>query len=173
MNVELPLRCPLRGAWHTHIWRQHRDGQRCTHERRTTIARNMCTAHRHGLAPCKRPELSHGLSMHATVPTLPHATSARKASGARNDGVAATAFELPAAACSVCDMFSSCLATSAPALASASALTLPVRPRAQCAGQQAPLCLRAQWARRPGRHMRARTGRGWHRPLHYESLREY
>jgi len=100
----------------------------------------MCTAHRHGLAPCKRPELSHGLSMHATVPTLPHATSARKASGARNDGVAATAFELPAAACSVCDMFSSCLATSAPALASASALTLPVRPRAQCAGQQAPLC---------------------------------
>ena len=53
------------------------------------------------------------LSTHATVPTLPHATSARKASGARNDGVAATASELPAAACSVCGMFSSCTATSA------------------------------------------------------------
>ena len=127
-------------ARHTHLDARPRGtGQRCTHTRRTlrvrtTIARNMHEAQTWpSVMQAVRSQYkpSHGLSTHVTVPTLPHATSARKASGARKDGVAATASKLPGAACSVCGIFSSCTATSAAALASAPSLAPPVRTIAQ------------------------------------------
>ena len=134
--------CTRTRASHTLGRAAARDGaekQRCTHKRRTlrvqtTIARNMHEAQTWpSVMQAVRSQYkpSHGLSTHVTVPTLPHATSARKASGARKDGVAATASKLPAAACSVCGIFSSCTATSAAALASAPSLAPPVRTIAQ------------------------------------------
>ena len=62
-------------------------------------------------------------------------------------------------------------AASDAALVPASALTLPVRPRAQCASQKRHHD-RVHMPSTCREDMRVGTGRGWHRPLYYESLRE-
>ena len=119
--------------------------QRCTcaHDAcfvRTAIARNIHGAQtRLGeMANGARTATCHWFSMHATVPTLPHANRCSSSSAARHHSMATTGGPtLPILKAVRGVIFSSSSAASDDVLVSDSALTLPARsPRVQCAGQE-------------------------------------